>query len=1010
MFPDQVTHFAMSKLPEVATVALDNLRQTAWFARLQVATTPQQSAALVIELVDASGLAVDALLCWSTDSSVVTAPTDVAGGACTPVEQRLVRSALAAADGRAQAQGLVAVRLQEADQVVLLARLLEEVSVPALLEALGSRLALALARLSRAIHGLAMPPAQRRLERAEHMQRALLAIADITGSALGLRHLLRGVHRVLATLMAAPNLLVVQCVGATDAVQLLYDSPPSDGHPGPEPAGRVLRVLPGSPLGQVLDQGRTLGGQGQPLLPATATTGSDATVQPIWLGVPLRRGAQVEGALLVHDPKGGAWYRAEDRQLLEFAANHVLSALEQQGHAGPERRTGAHDAPVDDRSGQLLQEVLEQQRAREVQGALLQLAHLASAEIDDDTFYARTHDLIGSLLDARSLSIALQSVDASRLEFRYCVSAGRRQLKTRINGQGLSEYVLRRGEPTLLQQPHIEALRAAGEIGPETARRTTSWLGAPLCHGGDVVGVVAVSSCDAMASYGARDEAVLASLAPQLASAIFLRREMRSLRETRARLEHQIGLHQRELHRQQLRRTRVQRQLEHQLLHDQLTGLPNRRALHVHLGHVLERVRATPGHRCALLYVGVDRFKVVNGSLGHVHGDAVLKEVALRLIASVKASAMVARLSGDQFAILLDVVDSPGAALAVARGALDAVNRTLFVAGKEIAPSVSIGVAVADGRGAVADDLQRQADLALNRAKHLGRHRVELFNAAWAPEITGMLGMEARLRHALQHGQFEPYFQPLRRLADGKLVGFEALLRWHHPQRGLLLPQEFLKVAEDSGLIEAIDWQIFEQGCQRLAEDCPADTFLTINVSGRHLGRPDFAARLLALLERTGVARDRLIIEVTEGTLLGDLEQVRAVLQGLREQGIGAALDDFGTGYSSLSYLHALPLCLVKIDQAFVHALSADDHANSSTIIAAIIALAGSLNMQVIAEGIETQEQLDILVSMGCGIGQGFLLGRPAAKKRWRDLYPRVLQRVVGKRLQTRTHAARGRS
>jgi diguanylate cyclase (GGDEF)-like protein len=999
----------MSKLPEVATVALDNLRQTAWFARLQVATTPEQSAALVIELVDACGLAADALLCWSIDPGDAAAPTRVAGGACSADEERLVGTALAAADGTAHAQGLLAVRLQEAGQVVLLCRLLEEVSVPALLEALGNRLSLALARLSYAVHGLAVPPAQRQLERAEHKQHALLAIADVTGSALGLRHLLPGVHRVLATLMAAPSLLVVQCTDDADSVQLLYDSTSGDGHAGSEPAGPILRVLPGSPLWQVLDQGQTLSGQGQPLLPPAAATGPGAAAQPIWLGAPLRRGPRIEGALLVHDPMGGAWYRAEDRQLLEFAASHILLALEQrQDQADPQRRRLSRPGSADDRAGQLLQQVLEQQHARKVQGALLQLAQLASAEIDDGAFYARAHVVIGSLLDARNFSIALQSADASRLEFRYCVSAGKRQLKTRVNGHGLSEYVLRRGEPALLQRPHIEALRAAGEIGPETARRTSSWLGVPLCHGGDVVGVMAVSSRDARPSYGAGDEALLASVAQQVANAIFLRREMHGLREARTRLEQQISLHQRELRRQQLRRTRVQQQLEHQLLHDQLTGLPNHWALRVHLGQVLERVRATPGRRCALLYLDVDRFKVVNGSLGHVYGDTVLKEVASRLVASVMPPAMVARLSGDEFAILLDTVESPSAAVAVARRALDAVNRNLLVGGEEISPSVSIGVAVAEGDGAIADDMQRQADLALNRAKHLGRHRVELFNTSWAPEVTGVLGVEARLRHALQHGQFEPYFQPLRRLSDGKLVGFEALLRWHHPQRGLLLPQEFLKVAEDSGLIEAIDWQIFEQGCQRLAEDCPADTFLTINVSGRHLGRQDFATRLLALLERTGVARDRLIIEVTEGTLLGDPEQVRAVLQGLRDQGIGAALDDFGTGYSSLSYLHSLPLCLVKIDQAFVHALSADDHGNSSTIIAAIIALAAGLNMQVIAEGIETQEQLDILAAMGCGIGQGFLLGRPAAKKRWRDLYPRVLQRAVGKRLQMRAHAARG--
>jgi predicted signal transduction protein with EAL and GGDEF domain len=351
---------------------------------------------------------------------------------------------------------------------------------------------------------------------------------------------------------------------------------------------------------------------------------------------------------------------------------------------------------------------------------------------------------------------------------------------------------------------------------------------------------------------------------------------------------------------------------------------------------------------------------------------------------------LVARLSGDEFAILLEQDDLPQAATTVAQRVLDALGAPMLVAGKELQVTASVGIAIGDDHYAAADEVLRDADIALYRAKELGRKRFELFDETLAKNVVDVLALEGELRQALLHDQFEPYFQPICGLDGGdRVLGYEALLRWHHPQRGVLRPGDFLKIAEDSGLIESIDWRMFELSCRLLLQHARTDTFLTVNVSALHLRHADFDRRLIQLLERTGLAPSRLVVEVTEGALLDNPERVRATLERLRAIGVGAALDDFGTGYSSLSYLHSLPLRILKIDRAFVQELDKGANTSSTTVVAAILALARALNIQVIAEGIETAIQHGALMAMSCEMGQGYLLGHPAPIAHW--LEPRAV-------------------
>ncbi|HEX2596908.1 MAG TPA: GGDEF domain-containing phosphodiesterase, partial [Luteimonas sp.] len=324
----------------------------------------------------------------------------------------------------------------------------------------------------------------------------------------------------------------------------------------------------------------------------------------------------------------------------------------------------------------------------------------------------------------------------------------------------------------------------------------------------------------------------------------------------------------------------------------------------------------------------------------------------------------------------------PETAVRVAQRILELLAEPLLLAGKEIAPSASIGIAITDAGYHGADDVLRDADIALYRAKGLGRKRFELFDASLQKHAVDVLEMERDLRIALHDDQFVPYFQPIQCLETREVMGFEALIRWQHPQRGLLAPGQFLPIAEDSGSIEAIDWWMFEHSCNLAARDLGADRYLTLNVSPLHFRRDDFGQRLAQMLQRTGLPPSRLVIEVTEGSLLDDPEGVRDILAALRSQGIGAALDDFGTGYSSLSYLHTFPLQSVKIDRSFVSRLGAAE-GNSDAVVVSILALARALGMDAIAEGIETQAQYDTLLAMGCRFGQGYLLGRPAPIAQW---------------------------
>jgi diguanylate cyclase (GGDEF)-like protein len=369
---------------------------------------------------------------------------------------------------------------------------------------------------------------------------------------------------------------------------------------------------------------------------------------------------------------------------------------------------------------------------------------------------------------------------------------------------------------------------------------------------------------------------------------------------------------------------------------------------------------------------------VVNDSVGHLVGDELLKEAGARIAAQTGSAGLVARLGGDEFAILLDPIGSEKDAVTLSDRIIAALDEPIRAGGKDLYSSTSIGIAISQPHYCTGEELLRDADVALYRAKAKGRRCYEMFDEALRREALRQLELEGNLRRALARNEFEPVFQPIVSLSDGQVVGYETLLRWRHPLHGLVAPGEFLSQAEESGLAEAIDWQVYELAFAQAHELLDAKSYIGINVGAKHLRSHMFVDDLMRQLQRYEIDPARLRIEVTERALLEDPEQVRRVMEELGALGVRIALDDFGTGYSSLSYLHCFPLHVLKIDRSFVAPIGTDTPGNALTVLRAIHALGTSLGLEIVAEGIETPEQMQALREIGCGYGQGFLLARPA--------------------------------
>ncbi|TWX52998.1 sensor domain-containing phosphodiesterase [Colwellia hornerae] len=786
------------------------------------------------------------------------------------------------------------------------------------------------------------------------------------------------VHQSIASVMRAENFYIALYDQTLSTLEFVYDVDEKDDYPlGKSP----LEAFAGSMTCYVIETAKPLLATPEIVSELEANNsikrlGSDSTD---WLGVPLLNDGVVIGVMAVQSYSKELRYQLDDLELMEFTAQHIVTAM-----------TRLHDHErlqnaVNSRTRELMKQIREREKSELLQESLFKISELTNdATLHIDEFYSMVHNIVGQLINAQNFYITKYDQHSKTLSFVYYLDQNSTNVavdsQSRTLGNGFTEYIIRTGESQLLTYPQMYALYEQGQA-TEPQKETKSWLGVPLIHSGVVLGAMVLQSYNLATTFTEQDAELLKFVSQHVASAINRRDILEVERQSHILLEQQVKLRTVALEDEIKQRKQAEEKLQHTASHDILTGLPNRTLFINLLNHAIACHKRKAEMKFAVLFLDLDRFKVVNDSLGHHAGDLLLQEIANELKVLVRNKDTVARLGGDEFVILIEDLESNSEAYDIAQRITDFLATPFTIENQSIFIGTSIGVLFNDERYDSADIMLRDADTAMYYAKDKGKGRYEVFDSSMQKKVQHALELEADIRDGIANSEFSPYFQPIVDLKTEAVVGFEALARWQSTKRGFVYPDDFIPLAEETNLVMAIDFLILEKSCLQLKQwekSCGRnDLYVSCNLYGNHFFSATLPADIEEIIQRVGIKPSQLRVELTERALLENSDLVLENMNALKVLGVKILLDDFGTGYSSLSYLHRFPIDVLKIDRSFIN--NVHEHDNHQAIIKTIIDLATNLNMGTVGEGIENLADAELLTAMACRYGQGYYYAKPMA-------------------------------
>lgn len=805
---------------------------------------------------------------------------------------------------------------------------------------------------------------------------ALFTLNQLSNDCADLNTFYKQVHHSIASIMNAKNFYIVLYDQTFATLEFVYHVDEKDTFP----SGSVdYKEFKGSMTCHVIETGKPLLVTPE-VMPELIREGKIKHVGvkgTDWLGVPLISDGIVIGVMAVQSYSESTIYQEHDLDLLTFTGQHIVTAM---GRLQDRERL---QKAVDARTRELMNQIREREKSELLQESLFRISELTNdASIDINKFYDMVHNIVGQLINAENFYIAKFDIKKDTLSFVYYSEQDEEDVERKFNprkfSNGYTELVIERGETVLLNYYEMLALYKQGKtLKPKG--KTKSWLGVPLIQSGDVIGAMVIQSYQTNIIFNEQDAELLNFVSQHVSTAIKRRELAQFERKTHELLEQQVKLRTAELEDEIKQREKIEQQLKYTASHDSLTGLPNRTVFLDLLNHAIACNKRRPELQFAVLFLDLDRFKVVNDSLGHHAGDILLKEIGKCLSEILRNKDTVARLGGDEFVILIEDLEHPQEAHDVAQRITELLATPFQILNQPVFIGTSIGVLFNDIRYENAEIMLRDADTAMYHAKDMGKGRYEVFDSSMHKKVQNALLLEADIREAIKNKEFVPFFQPIVRLNDDEIVGFEALARWQSEKRGFVYPNDFIPLAEETSLVMDIDFQILEKSCRQLknwhVEFSRDDLYVSCNLYCEHFFSQNLPNDIAEIIKRVGIKARHLRLELTERALLENSDIVLENMMALKKMGVKILLDDFGTGYSSLSYLHRFPIDVLKIDRSFIN--NVHEHNNHQAIIKTIVDLATNLQMATVGEGIENIADAELLAQMDCMYGQGYYYYKP---------------------------------